>query len=281
MENWNKITFGCILIVFAIVVFTFSLVQEVEAQSTTSDHELCLSLPIDEVNAATGHPDVLTPLSMSPSAPQDPGHEYTCMVLSISITTGSGIGFTLFTFDSTEHAIEKFTTLSQDKRESPGFEIKEDMIEKGGWISFSGEMKEDPFFKFGQSIILSQKDRYVVTVTGSPSGDDGPQVDLSQLPEITKIIWEKVDGVIAVSEKGEEEPSEIGETVGVEDELQVSTSMGEVMSPLKQMKSGVDPKDVVCKEGLVLMLKSTDGSAACVKDLSSSKLIERGWGILA
>ena len=75
--------------------------------------------------------------------------------------------------------------------------------------------------------------------------------------------------------------SGVEETVGVEDELQVSTSMREVMSPLKQMKSGVDPKDVVCKEGLVLMLKSTDGSAACVKDLSSSKLIERGWGILA
>ena len=85
---------------------------------------------------------------------------------------------------------------------------------------------------------------------------------------------------VSTSMEGEEEPSEIGETVGVEDELQVSTSM-EVMSPLKQMKSGVDPKDVVCKEGLVLMLKSTDGSAACVKDSSSSKLIERGWGILA
>ena len=86
---------------------------------------------------------------------------------------------------------------------------------------------------------------------------------------------------VSTSMEGEEEPSEVEETVGVEDELQVSTSMREVMSPLKQMKSGVDPKDVVCKEGLVLMLKSTDGSAACVKDLSSSKLIERGWGILA
>jgi len=86
---------------------------------------------------------------------------------------------------------------------------------------------------------------------------------------------------VSTSVEGEEEPSEIEETVGVEDELQVSASMGEVMSPLKQMKSGVDPKDVVCKEGLVLMLKSTDGSAACVKDSSSSKLIERGWGILA
>ena len=86
---------------------------------------------------------------------------------------------------------------------------------------------------------------------------------------------------VSTSMEGEEEPSEVEETVGVEDELQVSTSMREVMSPLKQMKSGVDPKDVVCKEGFVLMLKSTDGSAACVKDLSSSKLIERGWGILA
>jgi hypothetical protein len=56
--------------------------------------------------------------------------------------------------------------------------------------------------------------------------------------------------------------------------------MEEVMSPLKQTNSGVELTDVICREGLVLMSKSTDGSAACVKESSSDKLIARGWGTL-
>ncbi len=54
----------------------------------------------------------------------------------------------------------------------------------------------------------------------------------------------------------------------------------EMMSPLKQMESGVETADVICDEGLILMEKSSDGSAACVKESSSVKLIARGWGTL-
>ncbi len=50
-----------------------------------------------------------------------------------------------------------------------------------------------------------------------------------------------------------------------------------ISSPLKQMKNGIIPKDVVCKEGLELIFKSTDDSPACVKHETATKLIERGW----
>jgi len=53
---------------------------------------------------------------------------------------------------------------------------------------------------------------------------------------------------------------------------------GPHMSPRAQMKQGVPADEVVCKEGLQLMKKSRDGSAACVSDRAVSKLIERGWG---
>lgn len=48
------------------------------------------------------------------------------------------------------------------------------------------------------------------------------------------------------------------------------------MSPLKQAKSGVLPGDVVCYKGLLKMYQH-DGSVACVKLDSISKLMERGW----
>ena len=52
----------------------------------------------------------------------------------------------------------------------------------------------------------------------------------------------------------------------------------EIMSPRKQMESGIDAEDVVCKSGLVLMIRSTNGAAACVKSSTSMKLSGAGWG---
>jgi len=51
-----------------------------------------------------------------------------------------------------------------------------------------------------------------------------------------------------------------------------------LMSPVAQMEHGTDANAVECKEGLQLMIKSSDGSAACIKTTSVDKLIERGWG---
>ncbi len=48
------------------------------------------------------------------------------------------------------------------------------------------------------------------------------------------------------------------------------------MSPLKQIKSGVLPGDVICYKSLLKMYQH-DGSVACVKLDSVSKLMERGW----
>ncbi len=52
----------------------------------------------------------------------------------------------------------------------------------------------------------------------------------------------------------------------------------EITSPKKQMASGVAAEDVMCKSGFVLMIRSTSGTAACVKSTTSLKLSEAGWG---
>ena len=49
-------------------------------------------------------------------------------------------------------------------------------------------------------------------------------------------------------------------------------------SPLKQLKSGVTAQTVQCNTGYELILKSEDGSPACMKPSTAKILIEREWG---
>ncbi len=51
------------------------------------------------------------------------------------------------------------------------------------------------------------------------------------------------------------------------------------LSPKKQLEFGVTPVDIICKEGLELVFKSSDNSPVCVKPETAEKLIERGWTI--
>ncbi len=52
------------------------------------------------------------------------------------------------------------------------------------------------------------------------------------------------------------------------------------MSPRAQMNQGVDSAEVKCRQGFELVMKNSNGSAACVKSQSVEKLIQRGWASL-
>ncbi|MDE1862983.1 MAG: hypothetical protein KGI33_08735 [Thaumarchaeota archaeon] len=52
-------------------------------------------------------------------------------------------------------------------------------------------------------------------------------------------------------------------------------------SPLQQFKSGVFTQDVRCLDGYTLIIKTEDGSPACVTQQTAQILIERGWGHLS
>jgi len=49
------------------------------------------------------------------------------------------------------------------------------------------------------------------------------------------------------------------------------------IAPNHQLKLGIEPSKILCSNGLELILKSSDGSPACVKPLTAQKLVERGW----
>ncbi|MCV0411749.1 hypothetical protein [Nitrosarchaeum sp.] len=49
-----------------------------------------------------------------------------------------------------------------------------------------------------------------------------------------------------------------------------------ILSPLKQIKEGIAPENIVCKEGLELIFKIS-GQPACIQATSVEKLIAWGW----
>lgn len=59
-----------------------------------------------------------------------------------------------------------------------------------------------------------------------------------------------------------------------------------LLSPLKQIQSGINVKDLKCKEGFVVIVKKSDATnwylhdiPACVAPSSASKLVDMGWGV--
>jgi hypothetical protein len=53
------------------------------------------------------------------------------------------------------------------------------------------------------------------------------------------------------------------------------------ISPHKQMKAGVPVDELECREGLNLVLKTSNGKAMCVKSTTAEKLIEKGIAVPA
>lgn len=48
--------------------------------------------------------------------------------------------------------------------------------------------------------------------------------------------------------------------------------------PLKQIRSGIAPKDVICNEDLFLVTKTSNGEPVCVTQETQTILVQRGWG---
>jgi hypothetical protein len=68
---------------------------------------------------------------------------------------------------------------------------------------------------------------------------------------------------------------ELKETMQINSEISKENNVSS-LSPLKQIKEGVEPENIQCKESLNLIFKSS-GSPACVKETSVQKLISWGW----
>jgi len=88
-----------------------------------------------------------------------------------------------------------------------------------------------------------------------------------------------VDGLISefeiTSGVESEESSHMEEVFGTEVDTSEENNVS-ILSPLKQIKNGVEPENIQCKESLQLIFKSSR-SPACVKETSVQKLVSLGW----
>lgn len=104
-------------------------------------------------------------------------------------------------------------------------------------------------------------------------------------PFVSFATVELKESMSMAAETGEDFPFISFATVELEESMSMVGEAGEdesseeqiMMSPRKQMDSGVNAEDVVCKEGLELIIKASNGSAACVKPSTALVLIQRGW----
>lgn len=56
-----------------------------------------------------------------------------------------------------------------------------------------------------------------------------------------------------------------------------SSEISELTPPLKQLRDGISVNEIKCKENLELVIKASNGSPACVKPSTATKLVAWGW----
>lgn len=59
--------------------------------------------------------------------------------------------------------------------------------------------------------------------------------------------------------------------------IEQKTKVTNVLSPLDQLKNGTPANQVICKEGLILVIKNSNGNPACIKIDSMKTIFSRGW----
>ena len=142
-----------------------------------------------------------------------------------------------------------------------------------------GDSEQDP-------VTISTRDfsleNYKLVETGTDTGIFKGQVNLfGNAPNSNNVATGTgpTDGLIPANYDNNDGITiafEFSEDETVVGSARISSYAQMEMPPLKQIKSGVLPGDVVCYKNLHKMYQY-DGSVACVKLDSISKLMERGW----
>ena len=117
--------------------------------------------------------------------------------------------------------------------------------------------------------------------TTSVNATDTIVMDESSNPASTEMTESSNSTSTEEALESEDEMAETEENMIEDEDMMGDENMMEdeeetVLSPLKQIKEGVAPENIICKEGLELVFK-LNGQPACVKTTSIEKLIAWGW----
>ena len=114
----------------------------------------------------------------------------------------------------------------------------------------------------------------VATQLGDASGPTKINVLMAKTINISIIPLQK-DSEVQLTEELEAS-SQPDDTDQIQGQVTI-TENKKMISPLQQVKDGIAPDDVICKESFQLLLKPSDGTPACVSLKTHQKLITRGW----
>ena len=102
------------------------------------------------------------------------------------------------------------------------------------------------------------------------------QTTFAQDDESNKIEVDLEESVSTREDSPGDEPE--SKKVSLEESISmVEEEAGSFLSPHQQMRSGISAENVVCKSWFDLIIKASNGSAACVFPSTVSALSERGW----
>ncbi|MGQ0771857.1 MAG: collagenase [Nitrososphaerota archaeon] len=62
--------------------------------------------------------------------------------------------------------------------------------------------------------------------------------------------------------------------------LSIDVAFSEISSPKEQLRNGVLPNEIICKEGLTLMIRITNDSPICVKPHTADKLVQNDFATM-
>ncbi len=238
----------------------------------TLDFENCNGiLSIDDVKNVIGDIDDITVDSRG-VIPVDgePGLETMCA--STFESSGKTIGMTIVVMDSTDAAITLYEK-NLDSFSTQDFEIREYLT---FWNNFDVVLNDQGVGSF----MVSQYDKFFISLrTGLE--EKKTLADVEQLIVLSTIIQKKILDLPDVEISPPNPTPDIDEGPTTDEPPPkpgpAPIEMGEILSPKKQISQGIKPGAVICKDGLVLIIKHS-GSPACVTSETVEKLEERGWG---
>ncbi len=108
--------------------------------------------------------------------------------------------------------------------------------------------------------------------------DELPKVQSEKIAKKFPKVWDAYDQRLTSAEMNvlvNEIIQDLESTTG--EKLSYSI---EKLSPLKQIKSGILPKDVKCNDDRQIVFKKSTGNPACVKLETAQRLVNIGWAII-
>ena len=199
---------------------------------------------------------------------EEPGLQTMCNSTFESLD--KSISMTIVVMESSDTASVLYEK-NLDSMSGQDFEIREYLT---FWNNFDVVLNDQGLGSF----MASQYDKFFISFHTSFDEDNTSLIDVEQLRVLSTIVQKKI------LDLGEVDISPPNPTPNLDDPNRFTIEqglppieMGKLLSPKKQVSQGIDPVEVKCNEGLVLIIKHND-SPACVRPNTAENLEERSWG---